>query len=329
MKAVLLKQEGDAAQLYIGEYPTPVAGTGEILVRVHATALNRADILQRQGHYPPPPGVSPVLGLEVAGVVEERGPGVTRWKTGNKVMALLAGGAYAEYAVVHQDLAMPIPEGWNFEQAACIPEAFLTAWQALHLLAQTQPGEKVLIHAGASGVGVAAIQVATRLLGASCMATASAAKLPLCQKLGAERLVDYRSEDFAAAALEWTAQQGVDAIVDFIGAPYWRKNLDSLAMDGRMVMLAMMGGAVPDYTTPLGAILRKRLRIVGSTLRNRSLEYKAELVRSFWQHAETAFQTNRLEAVVDRAFDWTEVAQAHALMESNANQGKIVLMLNV
>lgn len=325
MKAVLLRQEGDAAQLYLGEYPMPEADTEEILVRVFATALNRADILQRMGHYPPPPGVSPVLGLEVAGMVERVGAGVTRWKAGDRVMALLAGGGYAECAVVHQDIAMPVPEGWTFEQAAAIPEAFLTAWQSLHLLAHTQPGEKVLIHAGASGVGVAAIQVATRLLGASCMVTASAAKLPLCQQLGAEKLVDYRNEDFAAAVAAWTDQAGVNVILDFIGAPYWRKNLESLTMDGRMVILAMMGGAVPDYAAPLGSILRKRLTIIGSTLRNRPLSYKAELVRSFWEQAGRAFGDGQLKAVIDRVFDWSEVAQAHTLMESNANQGKIVL----
>ncbi len=326
MKAILLKQEGDAGQLYIGEYPMPEVGAEEILIRVQATALNRADILQRQGNYPPPPGASAILGLEVAGIVEQVGPGVTQWKSGDNVMALLAGGGYAEYAVAHEGLAMPIPEGWTFEQAACIPEAFITAWQALHLLANTQPGENVLVHAGASGVGVAAIQLATQLLGARCMATASASKHALCLELGAERAVDYRHEDFAAAATEWTAGRGVDVIIDFIGAPYWRKNLESLALDGRLVILAMMGGAVVEGNMPVGAVLRKRLAVMGSTLRNRTLEYKIELVKSFWCHAAAALHDGRLQPVIDQVFDWTEVAHAHAKMESNSNQGKIVLI---
>lgn len=324
MQAIRYKEEGAADQLYIGEWPDPTPVAEEILVKVEATALNRADILQRQGKYPPPPGVSPVLGLEVAGTVVALGPDVNVWQTGDKVMALLAGGGYAQYAVVHQHLAMPIPSGWTFEKAAAVPEAYLTAWQALHLLAKVQPGERVLIHAGASGVGAAAIQIAKYLLKAEVMATASARKRDFCLGLGAEIVVDYRSEDFAAQATHWG---GVDVILDFIGAPYWQKNLDSLRLDGRLVMLAMMGGTQFSVSDSMGHILRKRLQIMGSTLRNRSLEYKKTLVNSFWETAGSAFEKGLIKPSIDRVLHWSYVSSAHILMEANGNAGKIVLQV--
>lgn len=324
MQAILYKEEGSADQLFIGEWPIPEPTTEEILVKVEATALNRADILQRQGKYPPPPGASPVLGLEIAGTVAEVGSGVSRWKTGDKVMALLAGGAYAQYAVVHQHLAMPVPDGWSFEKAAAVPEAYLTAWQALHLLAGVRPGEQVLIHAGASGVGAAATQIAKNLLGARVMATASAPKHDFCLKMGAETVVDYHNEDFAAKAAQWG---GIDVIIDFIGAPYWQKNLDALRLDGRLVLLAMMGGVQFGGNDTMGQILRKRLHIMGSTLRNRTLDYKIDLVNSFWQAAGPAFAEALLQPPIDRVLHWSYVAAAHILMEANSNSGKIVLQV--
>lgn len=327
MKAILIKNYGDIDQLYLGDHPDPQPGEVDILVEVKATALNRADILQRQGKYPPPPGASEVLGLEMAGVVKAIGPKVTRWRPGDKVMALLPGGGYASLATVHEDMAMPIPADWTFEQAAALPEASLTAFQALHLLAGLKKGERVLIHAGASGVGAAAIQLAVQLLEAQCAVTASATKHALCTSLGADLVIDYKKEDIVAAIMQWSNHKGVNVVLDFIGAPYWKTNLDVLQMDGRLVILAMMGGAVVAEGN-LGPILRKRLQIMGSTLRNRSLEYKIGLTQSFWTMTEPLLQSGKIKPVVDKVFDWKEVAAAHAYMEKDLNKGKIVLQIS-
>lgn len=326
MRAVLLHQFGGPEQLYLGEFPKPIPGPEEVLVRVRATALNRADTLQRQGHYPPPPGESPVLGLEMAGEIVALGEKVTRFQVGDAVCGLLGGGGYAEYAVIHEQQALPVPAGYSWEQAAAIPEVFLTAWQALHWLARIQPGEIVLIHAGASGVGTAAIQLAT-LHGAIPWVTASAGKHELCQRLGAARCIDYRQEDFAAVVANETHDQGIPVIIDFLAASYWEQNLAALGMDGRMVMLALMGGAGP-VSTNLALILRKRLHIMGSTLRARSAEYKGQLAQDLYQNTWTAFTKGAISPVIDSVFPWHQVAEAHRRMDANANAGKIVLTLD-
>lgn len=323
MKAILIKEFGNADQLIMGEFPAPQPAANEILVKVHATALNRADLLQREGKYPPPPGESPILGLEMAGEVVAVGDAVTRWQPGDRACGLLGGGGYAELAVIHEDLAMPIPPNLTFEQAAAIPEVFLTAFQALYQLANLQPEESVLLHAGASGVGTAAIQLAKQA-DATIFVTASASKHDFCRQLGAQHTIDYQKENFETTILEKTNGKGVNVVVDFIGAPYFQQNLNVLQMDGRLVLLATMGG-VKISELQIGNILRKRLHIIGSTLRARSLDYKIALTRDFRLFAWELFEKDILQPVVDKVFDWQDVAEAHRYMESNQNKGKIVL----
>lgn len=323
MKAVLINEPGGPEQLRIGEYETPTPTEDELLVKVHATALNRADTMQRAGNYPPPEGASPILGLELAGIVEEAGSNTPGWQPGDRVMALLSGGGYAEYAAVHHGMAMAVPPGLSLEEAAAIPEVFLTAFQALYWLGDLQKGERVLIHAGASGVGTAAIQLVSEA-GAHAYVTASAPKHDLCLSLGAEAAINYKEEDFAERVLEETDGRGVDLVLDFIGAPYFGKNLRALATDGRFVLLSMLGGRHVEGLD-LAKILRKRVQLLGTTLRARAVEYKKELSQDFAAYALPLFMDGALRPVIHTVMDWTEAAEAHRMMEANENAGKIVL----
>lgn len=325
MRAVIVPEPGDPEQMTLGEVPTPTPGAEEVLVEVHATALNRADTFQRRGHYPPPDGASEILGLEMAGVVSDTGAGVIDWHEGDRVFALLAGGGYAEYAVVHKDLLMAIPPGLSMREAAAIPEVFLTAYQALHWLGGLQHGHDVLIHAGASGVGTAAIQLATDF-DAHPYVTASAPKHEVCRDLGAEATIDYESEDFADRIRDLTDGRGVDIIIDFIGAPYFHKNVASLTMDGRIIHLATLGGSTVEEVS-LRDLMAKRAQLLASTLRNRSLRYKIQLTQEFASDVLPEFVDGKLRPVVDSTFDWTEVSDAHRRMENNENAGKIVLQI--
>ncbi len=326
MKAILLKAFGGPEEMYIGECPQPTIGADEVLVKVKATALNRADILQRKGNYPPPPGATEIMGLEMAGEVIALGKRVQRWQIGQRVCGLLAGGGYAQFVRIHEELLMPVPEQMSFEQAAAIPEVFLTAYQALALLAQIKPGEKVLIHAGASGVGTAAIQL-VKHLGGEALVTASKPKHELCVSLGADFAVDYKTENFENRIKEKTDGLGVDIIIDFIGAPYFEANINLLKSDGRLVILAFMGGAKVNHLN-LAKVLLKRVKIIGSTLRGRTLAYKIGLNRSFVDHCWEHFNTRKLQPVIDSIFPWEKVIEAHRRMESNQNKGKIVLTVN-
>lgn len=325
MKAITVKTPGDANQLQVTEVEDPKAGPGQVLVYIAATALNRADILQREGKYPPPPGVTDILGLEMAGTVIETGEGVTDYEVGDNVCALLSGGGYAQQIAVDADMLLRLPERMSFTKAAAIPEAFITAFQAIHKIAQLKKGETVLIHAGASGVGTAAIQLA-RHAGARVVVTASSMKHQPLEDLGVARCIDYRTEDFAEAVLDETDGKGADVILDFVGGGYFEQNLRAAALDGRIVSLAALGGARVANVS-LAPILRKRLQITGTTLRSRSKEYKRQLVADFratiWPH----FTDRDLMAVVDMIYDWEGVADAHKYMEANANVGKIVLTI--
>lgn len=326
MKAILFDEPCNADKLYIGEFPKPEVGEDEILVEVKAAALNRADILQRLGKYPPPLGASPVLGLEIAGTVAEVGSKVFKWKTGDKVFGLIPGGGYAQYAVIHEEMAMKIPDNLTFEQAAAIPEAFLTAYQAIVWLAELKPAEYILIHAGASGVGTAAIQLAGEI-GAKIIITASAEKHFICKELGAEVLIDYKSQNFREVVMRTTNDYGVDVVIDFIGANYFNDNIESLARDGRLILLATLsGGKVKEFD--VRQILSKRLKIIGSTLRSRSLEYQIKLTKDFKQFAYEKISSGKIKPVIDKVYDWKDVAQAHMRMEENKNIGKIVLKIN-
>lgn len=326
MKAVLVREAGGTENLYIGEVPRPEPAEDELLVRVKATALNRADLLQRQGAYPPPRGASDILGLELAGTVVTVGAACDGWTIGDRVFGLLPGGGYAEYAVLPGRMAMPIPALLSFEEAAAIPEVFLTAFQALFWLGNVQEGERVLIHAGASGVGTAAIQLA-RAVGAVPYVTASAQKHDACLALGAEAAIDYKTEDFAARIADLTNGQGADVILDFIGASYFEANIQSLARDGRLVVLALMGGRTVA-SVDLRALFAKRAHLLFTTLRSRSPSYKIDLTQAFSERMLPLFEEGLLKPVIDSVMDWSAVQDAHRRMGANKNIGKIVLRVN-
>ncbi len=327
MKAVLVKESGGPEQLYLGDSPLPEINEHEIRVKVNASAINRADTLQRKGQYPVPPGSSPVIGLEMAGEVETVGARVKKWKVGDRVFALLSGGGYAEYAVTHEEMAMPIPANLSFEEAAGIAEVYLTAFQALVWLGELAEKQNVLIHAGASGVGTAAIQLA-KLSHCNVMVTAgSEVKLQACRDLGADLAINYKEADFAEKVLEATSGKGADIIVDFVGASYLAQNMKCIAMDGRQVILGLLGGA-SGKEIPLGTVLRKRVKIIGSTLRNRDFDYKTRLTKEFAEAYLAKFETGELKAVIDRTIPWENASEAHQYMESNQNIGKIILAIH-
>lgn len=326
MRAVVMREPGGPDVLEIGRVPKPDCGEEELLVRIRATALNRADLMQREGNYPPPEGASPVLGLEMAGTVERAGRACPTWSPGDRVCGLLPGGGYAEYAAIHRDLAIPLPHSMSFEDGAAIPEAFLTAFQALHWYGKVKAGRNVLIHAGASGVGTAAIQLA-RAAGAAVYVTASAGKHDACLELGAREAVDYRAEDFADRIARTTNGRGVDVIVDFIGAPYFERNVASLALDGRLILLATLGGSRIEAVN-LRALFSRRASVFASTLRSRELDYKIRLTRDFASLALPLFEAGTLRSVIDRVMPWEEAAAAHRIMGDNRNIGKIVLQVN-
>lgn len=326
MKAVLLKAYGGTDQMYIGEADKPELGPEDVLVMVAATALNRADILQRKGAYPPLPGESEIMGLEMSGEIVALGKNVTRRKVGDLVCGLLPGGGYAEYVRIHQDLAMPVPNGINLIDASAIPEVFLTAYQALFWLGRLTAGEQVLIHAGASGVGTAAIQLA-KVAGAYPMVTASARKHSLCYELGAEWAIDYQKNNFAIFIEKKTLGKGVHMILDFVGAPYFQNNLKALAMEGRLVMLGFLGGMKIEEIN-LAPILMKRLKIMGSTLRSRDLNYKVTLAKDLQAYAWGFFENKKLKPVIDRVMSWHNVKEAHQIMQNNINTGKIILKID-
>ncbi|QOR71626.1 NAD(P)H-quinone oxidoreductase [Ruania alkalisoli] len=320
-----LVQADDGTVLHLTELEDLTAGPGEMLVDVRAAGVNRADLLQVAGNYPPPRGASPLVGLEIAGVVRVTGPGVTRWHEGDRVCALLPSGGYAEQAVVPEGLAMAIPDGMSFHDAAGIPETFATAYLNLVVIGRLQPAETVLIHAGASGVGTAAVQIA-RELGARVITTSgSAGKAALCRRLGAATSLDHHSGPFADAVLDATNGRGVDVVLDPIGASYWEQNAACLAPDARWVVIGGLGG----YELPLSFrhLMAKRIQITFSTLRSRSDEDKASLLRGLDDLIGASLAAGRIAPVIDRVYDWSEVALAHQRLQSNQNAGKVVLTL--
>jgi tumor protein p53-inducible protein 3 len=320
MKAIRVRKPGGPEELVYGDAPDPVANAEEILVRVHATAVNRADVLQRRGYYPPPPGAPEILGLELAGeVVKPAG----RWRQGDRVMAVVTGGSYAELAAVPADQALPIPAGLSYEQAAAIPEAFETAYLNLFNLGGLVSGDTVLIHAGASGVGSAAIQLA-RAAGARVFTTAgSDDKLKLCRELGAELAINYKQEKFCERALAATDNRGVDIILDFIGAPYWNDNLAVAARNARLMLIGFLGTTKGEID--LGPLLQKAMTVSATTLRRLPPAQKADLAQALGAFALGRFERGELRPVVDSIHPLERAADAHRRMESNQNLGKIVL----
>jgi len=325
MNAITIKEFGGPENLIPAEVIDPFPSPEEVLVEVYATALNRADLMQRAGKYPPPPGASPIPGLEIAGKVIDTGNQVDTWKKGDRVFGLISGGGYAEKAVIHQHMAMKIPDELSFEEAAAIPEVFLTAYQAIFWLSSLQQNETILIHAGASGVGTAAIQLA-KSLRAKVFVTASQPKHELCFKLGADFAFDYHNGPFEDWILDHTARKGVDVVIDFIGGNYLKQNLNCLATDGRLIQLAAMSQQkIQDFD--LRKILMKRLTVKGSTLRSRSLNYQIDLTYDLFNYAYEKFSNGALVPVVDKIYNWLEVQDAHHYMEANKNAGKIVLRI--
>lgn len=325
MKAIIVKAEGGPENLAIEQVLDPVPGAEDLLIRTHGIGLNNADLLQRRGLYPPPPGASPLMGLEVAGEVIATGTKVKRWKTGDRVMALLAGGGYAEQVAVHESLAMPLPDGFDYVAAAGIPEAFLTAWLELVTLAGLKAGETVLIHAGASGVGTAAIQI-VKALGAKAFITAgSEEKIKRCLELGADLGMNYKTESFDARILAETEGMGVNCILDLVGASHWEKNIRSLAIGGKLLLVGLSGGRKSELD--LGPLLSKRITVIGSTLRARPPHEKAALVDDFTRRAIPLFTEGLLKPVIDKSFAFDQVADAHRYIEKQTNFGKVVLTL--
>ncbi|AWP16214.1 putative quinone oxidoreductase PIG3 [Scophthalmus maximus] len=327
MRAVCVDVPGGPENLLLRTVPRPRPKDGEVLIKVHATALNRADLLQRRGLYPPPPGESDIIGLEVAGTVDALGPGVKRgWRPDDRVMALLCGGGYAEYVAVPEELLMPVPPNLTLCQAAAVPEAWLTAFQLLALIAQVKEGEVVLAHAGASGVGTAAVQL-VRLFGAVPVVTAgSPEKLKITEELGAAAGFNYKEESFAQGVHDFTGGKGADVILDCIGGRNWEQNVSCLATDGRWVLYGTMGGRAVEGDL-LGRLLSKRGHLLCSLLRSRSLQYKADLIHAFSRRVLPHFsdQAASLRPVVDSTFNLEDIAEAHRRMEANKNTGKIII----
>jgi tumor protein p53-inducible protein 3 len=325
MKALLIDSSSGKPVMKIGESQKPEPGEKELLVKIKATALNRADLLQKAGKYDPPEGVSPILGLEMSGVVDKTGPGVTRYKQGDRVFGLLSGGGYAEYCNIREELAVPVPEAFSFEEAAAVPEVYLTAFQAVIWLAELKEKETILIHAGASGVGTAAIQIAKALRQARVITTAGTEeKCMLTATLGADLCMNYKEEDYASSLEETFGENSVDVILDFVGSPYWEKNINIIAEDGRLVYLSMLGGSTIENMS-LIPILRKRLTIKGSTLRNRSINYKIELTAEFRKYVLPLLESGTIKPVIDSVYNWEQCDEAHQKMEQNLNAGKIIL----
>jgi tumor protein p53-inducible protein 3 len=323
MKAIVIQTDQENKPLAWQEVPTPAYSPDEVLVDVYAAALNRADLAQRAGNYPPPPGASSILGLEIAGRIAAVGGNVTSWKVGDRVCALLTGGGYAEQVNVPALMLMPVPDHWSCEQAAAIPEVFFTAFVNLFGEAGLQKGETVLIHAGASGVGTAAIQL-LREAGCHALITAgSDEKIDYCLKLGAELAVNYKKEDFVERVLAHTHGQGVDVILDNVGAAYLERNVRLLKLRGRLVFIGTMSGSQAEIN--IGALMGRRLRLIGSVLRSRSLAEKVEIKERFIAQFWPLLLDGTIQPIIDSVYSIEQANEAHQRMAEDKNIGKIIL----
>ncbi len=323
MRAVVITSPGEPEVLRVAEVPDPVAGPGEVLVQVTAAGVNRADLLQRRGAYPPPPGTPEYPGLECSGRISALGPGVTGWQPGDEVCALLAGGGYAEQVAVPAGQLLPVPAGVSLTEAAGLPEAACTVHSNVAGLARLAAGQTLLVHGGASGIGTMAIQLA-KAIGARVACTAgSAAKLARCRELGADLAVSYRDEDFVAAVSEFTGGAGADVILDIIGGPYLPRNVAALAPGGRLTVIAVQGG--PRGELDLGLLMRKRASVYGTTLRARPLAEKAAIVAAVRAEVWPLVSAGRVRPVIDRVLPLADAAAAHRLLEEGGQFGKVLL----
>ena len=326
MKAITLSDFGGPEMMQYSEIETPTPGAGQILIRVHATSVNRPDVIQRQGNYPPPPGDSEVLGLEVAGVVESTGTGCERFKVGDRVVALVGGGGYAEYALALENHSMALAESISFEQAACICETYITAWLNLFLLGELQDKKTVLIHGGGGGVATSAIQLCRALTPATeILVTASTGKLERVSAQGAHHVIDYREQSFADEVRRITDKRGVDVILDHIGAKYLDSNMKSLALAGTLMLIGVMGGIKAELN--LATMMVKRQRIIGSVLRSRPIAEKASIIAKFEAAVMPLIAAGTVTPLVDATFPLAEAAAAHTMMERGGHFGKIVLIM--
>lgn len=325
-RAVIAARSGGPEVLEIVQRPRPVPGSGEMLVRVHAAGINRPDVMQRQGNYPPPPGASDVLGLELAGVVEQTGAGVSRFKPGDRVMSLVHSGAYAEWAVVQEASSLPVPDGMSFAEAGAFPETYFTVWSNVFQRAGLKPGETLLIHGGTSGIGTTALMLA-KALGSRVIVTAgSPEKCAACIKLGADGAINYRDDDFVAAARKLTDGRGPDVILDMVGGDYIARNIDAVAIDGRIAQIAFQKGAKAEVDfLPL---LMKRVTLTGSTLRARPLEMKARLAAAIEETVLPLLAHGQARPLIDSIYPFEKVADAHARMDGGDHIGKIVLVMD-
>ena len=326
MKAIVLNGFGAPEVLTLGEAPKPEPKPDDLLVRVRVSALNRADTLQRRGLYPPPPGDSEILGLELAGEVEAWGSAVKGFKKGQRVFGLVGGGGYGEFALLDHQMAMPIPDDWSYEQAAAVPEVYFTANETVFVQGGLQSGETVLVHAGGSGVGTAAIQMAHHI-GATVYFTAgSADKIERAMALGATAGINYKTQDFVEEVKRLTGGAGVDLIEDFLGASYLARNMAALKTKGRLVIVATMGGTKTEID--LNLLMRKRLAIFGSVLRARPLEEKRAVTKRFLDRWMQPLREGAIKPIIDSTFPLAKAREAHERMESNLNFGKILLTVD-
>ena len=326
MTAIEITKPGGPEVLRPVQRPVPRPADGEVLIRVDAAGVNRPDVLQRRGQYPPPPGASDIPGLEVAGTIVDVGAGADRWQANTRVCALVAGGGYAEYCVAPAAQCLPIPETVDVVSAAAIPETFFTVWTNLFQRGALRGGERVLIHGGTSGIGTTAIQLA-HVLGSIVYATAgSNEKCAACQRLGASVAINYRESDFVDVIRRETNGTGVAVILDIVGGDYFPRNIDCLAIDGRLVQIGLLGGATT--TVDLGRVMRRRLTITGSTLRVRSVEEKGALGREVEKNVWPLLASRRVSPVIDRTFALSEASAAHQRMEAGDHIGKLVLTVN-
>jgi NADPH2:quinone reductase len=325
MIAVEIRAPGGPEVLVAVERPKPVPGDGEVLIKVGAAGVNRPDIFQRLGRYPPPPGASDIPGLEVAGTIEQLGPHVSDWRVGDEVCALVAGGGYAEYCAAPAPQCLPVPRGLDLAAAAAIPETFFTVWTNVFTRGRLQPGESLLVHGGSSGIGTTAIQLA-RARGSRAFATAgSAVKCAACERLGAERAINYREADFATVVRELTGGRGVDVVLDMVGAEYFARNIEALAVEGRLVEIATLHGVKAELNIQL--IMQRRLTVTGSTLRPRPVADKGEIAAALRQHVWPLLESGAVAPIVHATFPLRDAAEAHRVMESGVHIGKLVLVI--
>jgi len=326
MTAIAIRKPGGPEVLEAEERPVPTPGVGEILIKVAAAGVNRPDVMQRQGLYPPPPGASDIPGLEIAGTVAALGPQANRWKRGDRVMALVSGGGYAEYCTAHESHALAIPQDLSFAEAAAIPETFFTVWHNAFERGGLRSGETLLVHGGTSGIGTVAIQLA-KAFGARVVTTAgSAEKCEAARKLGADVAVNYKTEDFVKATKDATGGKGAEVILDMVGGDYIERNYEAAGVEGRIVQIAFQGS--PKATVDFRRLMLKRLHHTGSTLRARSVPDKAAIAAAVAEKALPLVAAGKVKPVMDSSFPLAAAAAAHARMETSAHIGKIVLMVS-